>query len=136
MPLYVDTSAFLAVLVGNDLNHARAREAWSQACDSREVLVCANYVLLETLALLQRRVGLDAVFAFEEDVLPLLRVHWVDERIHRAGMDALRTTRRRDVSLVDCVSFECMRLAGLKSAFAFDPHFREQGFEVVPLPDK
>jgi predicted nucleic acid-binding protein len=35
------------------------------------------------------------------------------------------------LSLVDCASFESMRQAGLRQAFAFDVHFEERGFEVL-----
>ncbi len=38
---------------------------------------------------------------------------------------------RRQLSLVDCVSFEVMRRIGLNRAFCLDPHFEEQGFEVL-----
>ena len=60
------------------------------------------------------------------------RVTWVDEGLHRAAMTALLTARRRDFSLVDCVSFETMRRAGAARAFAFERHFRQQGFDLVP----
>ena len=37
---------------------------------------------------------------------------------------------RRDLSLVDCASFEVMRRSGIRTAFAFDPHFGEFGYEI------
>ena len=40
--------------------------------------------------------------------------------------------RRRDLSLVDVVSFLVMRREGLTRAFTLDPHFSEQGFECIP----
>jgi predicted nucleic acid-binding protein len=30
------------------------------------------------------------------------------------------------------VSFEIMRTLGIKTAFTFDPHFKEQGFTAIP----
>jgi predicted nucleic acid-binding protein len=35
-------------------------------------------------------------------------------------------------ALLDCVSFEVMRNSGAKTVFAFDLHFKEQGFSLVP----
>jgi predicted nucleic acid-binding protein len=45
---------------------------------------------------------------------------------------ALLTANRRQLSLVDCVSFEMMRRLGIKTAFTYDRHFSEQGFECLP----
>jgi len=62
---------------------------------------------------------------------PLLHIEWVDETLHQAGVVALLTANRRQLSLVDCISFETMRRLGLDTAFAFDQHFVEQGFRCL-----
>jgi predicted nucleic acid-binding protein len=36
------------------------------------------------------------------------------------------------LSLTDCVSFEVIRQHGIRRAFAFDTHFTEHGFEMIP----
>ena len=51
---------------------------------------------------------------------------------HDLAGTALLAAGRRDISLVDFSSFQVMRRMELRRAFAFDPHFSEQGFEVVP----
>ena len=50
----------------------------------------------------------------------------------RAAAGAVLAAGRKELSLVDCVSFQTMRELGVRSAFCFDKHFREQGFETVP----
>lgn len=97
-----------------------------------EVLVTNNYVLLETTALLQHRLGVAAVRALYEDIVPLLQIDWISEEQHRAGPKAMLAAARRKLSLVDCVSFQTMRHHGLRSAFSFDAHFRGQGFDTKP----
>ena len=129
---YVDTSAFLATLVANDKNHVSAKKQWTELVLAEAILVCSDYVLLESLALIQHRIGLAAVRVFHEDIFPLLTIEWVDETTYRAGMASLLTAARRDLSLVDCISFEIMRKLGVHSAFAFDRHFKEQGFICLP----
>jgi len=57
-----------------------------------------NYVLVETLALAQARLGLDAVRALDTDVVPVLQVVWVDDALHRAALTALVTAQRRDAA--------------------------------------
>ena len=128
MSVFVDTSALLAVLNAQDANHARAARAFRGLVESNEELVTSNYVLVETMALLQHRFGLAAARGFQDDVVPVLRTVWVDAELHAEGTAALVTAGRRDLSLVDCVSFACMRRQGISRAFHFDRHFREQGF--------
>ena len=132
MSTFIDTSALLAVLDADDAHHARAARVWADLVGSSEDLVATTYVLVETCALAQSRLGLGATQLLNDDVVPVLRVTWVDETLHRTAMAALLTAHRRDLSLVDCVSFEVMRRLGVERAFAFDRHFRQQGFGLLP----
>ena len=104
-----------------------ARASWTRLLGGIATLVTHNYVLVETAALLQHRLGLPAARAFHEDVVPLLRIDWVSEQRHKAGMEAVLAAARKRLSLVDCVSFQTMRDLGIRTAFCFDDHFREQG---------
>ena len=132
MSTFVDTSAFLAVLDADDAHHTRASRVWSDLVTGEEHLLTTSYVLVEAFALVQARLGLGATRLLNDDIAPILRVTWVDEGLHRTAMTALLTAQRRRLSLVDCVSFETMRRLGADRAFAFDPHFRQQGFAVIP----
>ena len=132
MILFVDTSAFFALLDRADANHRKAKKAWSDVLRFDNTLITTNYILLESFALMQHRLGIEAVRGFQEDILPIVSIEWVHEPVHRAGVSALLAAAKRKLSLVDCVSFETMRLLGLKTVLAFDPHFSEQGFTCIP----
>ena len=80
---------------------------------------------------MQNRLGLEAFRSFYQDVLPLVNIEWIDETLHRAGVGALLAATRRKLSLEDCLSFEIMRREGIKTVFAFDVHFKEQGFHCI-----
>lgn len=128
----MDTSAFYAVLDADDEEHPAARQAWQHLIEKGHPLLTSNYVLVETLALLQSRLGMQAVREFDDAVYPLLRVLWVDEETHRQAVSAVLAAGRKRLSLVDCSSFVLMRRHGLDTAFAFDDHFPEQGFTTLP----
>lgn len=132
MNVFVDTSAFFAVLDADDENHDAAKQMWEDLLAQEAVLVCSNYVLVETLALVQHRLGIPAVRVFQEDIMPVLNIEWVDEPLHQVGIASVLAAARRELSLVDCVSFEIMRRSGIKTAFVFNHHFDEQGFECLP----
>ncbi|MCX6545076.1 MAG: PIN domain-containing protein [Acidobacteria bacterium] len=128
MTTFVDTSALLALLDGGDDNHTAAVAAWQSLAAQSARLVTTNYVLVETTAVAQRRLGIDAVRALVGNLVPLLDVAFVDEATHAAAVAALLATGLRHLSLVDCASFEVMRRAGVTTAFAYDRHFGDQGF--------
>jgi len=131
MRTFVDTSALYALLDRGDQNHGPAKRAWTQILDTGEPSITTNYVLVETFALLQHRLGVAAVRGFQEDLIPILQVEFVTPEQHRSGISALLAADRRGLSLVDCVSFEVMRNLGLRAVFGFDPHFKEQGFTLI-----
>lgn len=128
MAIFVDTSALYAVLDAADPNHANAARAWIELLDRGEGFITTNYVVVETVALLQSRHGFAVARRFVEDVLPELDVVWVDEAHHATSVAAWLAAARRSLSVVDCASFAVMRARGVRQAFAFDQHFDEQGF--------
>jgi uncharacterized protein len=132
MSLFVDTSALMAVLDTDDQNHAAAAALWQDVVTTDTSLVGTNYILLEAFALIQNGLGMEAVRTFYEDLAPLLRIEWIDAELHARAVAALLTAGRRQLSLVDCASFETMRSAGISQAFTFDRHFAEQGFDCQP----
>jgi uncharacterized protein len=132
MRVFVDTSAFLAVLNSSDVNHQRATAMWENLLRREEQLIVTNYILLETIALAQRRHGIALVQNFQLAAVPVLSIHWVDASTHATGVAALLAANRRQLSLVDCTSFQAMRQLGIDTVFAFDEHFAEQQFICIP----
>ena len=115
-----------------DQQHANAMRQWNDLLDRRETFLTTSYVVSELINLAQGRFGMGAVRDLAAEVLPLFDVVWVDSEIHQAAMATLIAIGRRNLSLVDCASFEVMRRRGLRTAFTLDRDFREQGFDAVP----
>jgi len=129
--VFVDTSAVLALLNPSDETHEPARRVFEKLQAREAPLLTTSFVLVEVYALLGRRMGLGAVQAFRRDFAPLLKVVWVGADMHEAGLDLLLERRVRDLSLVDAVSFLVMRQRRLDEVFAFDRHFRDEGFTLL-----
>jgi predicted nucleic acid-binding protein len=88
-----------------------------------------NYILVESAALIQGRLGLPPALLFLSDA-KAFDVEWIDSTTHQEAQRELERIGRRGVSFVDCTSFIVMRRRGVKKALAFDPDFREQGFSI------
>ena len=131
MTTFVDTSAWYAALDEADPHHVQASVLLRSLLPA-EVLVTHSYVVIETITLVQRRLGLGAVDSFVTKLLGPVRVTWVDPDLHERAVSAMQAARHRSVSLVDWTSFELMRRQGISSAFAFDSDFADQGFSLMP----
>lgn len=127
--IFLDTSAIYALADKTDPNHMTAYNKFQDALKSGEVFVLHNYILLESAALLQARLGLPSAILFLKDAKSF-EVEWVDLELHEEALKELERVGKRGISLVDCTSFIVMRRRDVKKAFAFDPDFEDQGFTI------
>lgn len=132
MNVFVDTSAFIALLVGNDQNHVNAVQILQSLKAREDSLSTSNYIVIETISLLQRRFGMAVARTFIESIVPLLQLEWIEPDIYADALVAFLIANRRHLSVVDCTSFLMMRRLGIPTAFTFDEHFEEQGFTCLP----
>lgn len=130
MATFADTSALYALLDRDEENHQAAAEGFA-SCRNDD-LVTHNYVVVETTALTQARLGMRETRQFLDAVLAAVEVVWVTPELHANATAALLAAGTKGVSLVDRVSFAFMRQRGLRRAFAFDRDFRREGFALVP----
>lgn len=131
MTTFVDTSVLYALLDDDDSMHAAADETFRFLVEGEE-LVTNNYVVLESAAVVQHRLGSDAARDLLDRLIPMIDVVWVDERLHQTAVTSLLAASNRRVSLVDWTSFAFMRERGIDNVFTFDGDFAAQGFHLVP----
>ena len=132
--MFVDTSFLVALLDEDDPMYADALRLWRRVEAERLSVLTSNYVVLEACAVLQRRLGVPATRRLVHQILDPVALEWVTRDDHERAVDALLVADRRNLSLVDCVSFEVMRRMDIRECLAFDRHFAEQGFSSVGLP--
>jgi predicted nucleic acid-binding protein len=127
----VDTSAVFALLDRSDANHAAARRTLQQLAQRRVQPVLTNFIVAESHALALTRLGADVARRWlQASVWPVERVGDDDESKARSII-ASHTDKR--YSYTDATSFAVMERLRLREVFAFDPHFRQYGFQVIGL---
>ena len=131
-PTFIDTSAFYAIIDRSDSAHKEAAKAWSFLVQDDNHLITSNYIILETIALLQNRISWKAALLFQNDILGVVDIHWVTQTIHELSVELWKNQGRRHLSLVDCASFILMGRNQCSDAFALDSHFAEQGYTLFP----
>ena len=131
MRIFIDTSALYALGSLSDEHHSKAKAVLKELLEKERELITSNYILLETISLLQRRQGLGAANRFIGAVSENTMVLWVDELLHKKAWDYWKKRWERDLSMVDCSSFILMHSEGIKEAFTFDKQFKSAGFLIV-----
>jgi predicted nucleic acid-binding protein len=127
--IFLDTSAIYAWADTADPNHHASVRRLQAILDRGETLLTHNYVLVESIALLQTRLGLAAAIKLATDATAFV-IEWVDDDLHASGLRELRRSKKRRVSLVDHISFLVMRRHDVTTALAFDPDFTSTGFRL------
>jgi uncharacterized protein len=127
--ILVDTSAVFALVDRSDANHAAARTALGALRQQRAEPLLTNFIVAESHALLLARLGAPIARTW------LLGNAWPVERVTEDDEARARAIIARyddkTYSYTDATSFAVMERRGLKAAFAFDPHFRQHGFQLV-----
>ncbi len=125
--VFVDTSAFYALIVTEDQSHQRAHEVFTRAEREEWQLVTTNAVVFETHALLlhRSRPGREIALRFLDmvraDAYEVVRVQRGDEE---KAVALIRSHRDKTYSLCDALSFVVMERLGISQAIAFDRDFR------------
>ncbi len=127
--IFLDTSATYAAIDGADPHHEEAVGHLQTAFQQQIPVLTHNYVVLESAALIQRRLGLHAALTFLKDTRHL-KVHWVTPEDHMEAVQLLERRGKRNLSLVDCMSFVVMKSYGVTTALAYDSDFQAEGFNV------
>jgi len=127
--IFLDTSAIYAMADKADPNHVTACSKFDLALKSKKSFLLHNYILAESAALLQTRLGPQSAMLFLKDA-QAFEIEWMDPELHHEALKELERIAKRGISFIDCASFVVMRRRGIDTAFAFDPDFQDHGFSI------
>ncbi|RPJ49623.1 MAG: PIN domain-containing protein [Acidobacteria bacterium] len=134
MDLFVDTSAWFALIDKNDQNHRRAAEFLHQLSETPILFHLTDYIVDETTTLLRIKVSHRRAVAFLDYLKTganIVRSHVSPDLLVEAE-NLFRRYKDKKWSLTDCVSFAYMDQEGLQDVFSFDANFREYGKQIHP----
>ncbi len=125
--IFLDTSGVIALADNTDDFHDRAVQMFESAQKSGEDIVLHNYIVVESAALLQRKLGSDSSIRFLKEASQF-NIHWVDSRLHAQAVTYIDQNRTSKMSFVDVMSFLVMRSNKITNFIGFDKHFTDAGF--------
>ena len=133
MKLFVDTSAFVAVMDHADQFHSAAK-TFSDTISEQAQLITSNYVIDEMITRLRMTAGADVATRAAERLWgdDRYRIHTVDRSIEVEALKQLRKYADHRLSFTDCTSIVFLEQLDIHRVFAFDDDFRKLGYHMVP----
>lgn len=128
--VFIDTSAFYALLDRRDRWTAEAEQQFRAITADRRPIVTSNLVVAETYTLARGELGYSIATRWLEGLD--LNLIFETEHDHAATAALLARYSDKDFSYADASSFVLMERLGITIAFTFDAHFRQYGVQVVP----
>lgn len=99
--ILVDTSAIFAIVSSTDRFHARAGAIYGEILERGDRLSTTSYILVEASALLQHRLGFEALREFIQSIHGLWEIYWVDRITHEEAWGRMLEQGGGGVSFVD-----------------------------------
>lgn len=131
--VFIDTSAFIALRLKDDINHKKARDFLSLIKDKKLRLHTTNFILDEVYTYFCRNHKVAVEMAELIINNPLITMHRVGTDDENNAFMLLKEFSDKDFSYTDASSFALMERLEIKTVFAFDEYFEQYGrFIVVP----
>lgn len=134
--IFVDSSAWVALVLQRDSRHAEAR-AYYRSIVNDARLVTSNYVLGESLTFLTYRQWRRQAIELHSMIRAatrtnLLTMEWVNPAVHERAWEIYQRYDDQVFSYCDCTSFALCAAGAVDFAFTFDRDFEIVGIERRP----
>lgn len=132
--LFIDTSAFIALIDKDDQYHAQAREFYQKKLSPPFKLTTTNFVVCETINFLRARLPLKYAVEYRDDIITskIVSIIHITPDMEISAFNVMKRHKDKNYSFTDCTSFVVMKELSITTSFTFDEHFRQMGFAVFP----
>ena len=132
--LFSDTSFLYAQADEADSDHLLVASIVEKALQQRRPIVVTTFIIVETHALILRRLGRDIAANWLQKAYDSLIIIRPTEEDERRACEIIFAYSDKDFSFTDAISFAVMERLGITVTLSLDEHFVQFGkFTVVPL---
>ncbi|MCX9083361.1 MAG: type II toxin-antitoxin system VapC family toxin [Candidatus Methanoperedens sp.] len=135
--IFVDTSAFLAIVNEKDNNH-KAAKTFLEGIKNGKVrvkkIITSDYIIDETLTRIRYSVGHKEAVKWGKDILASRVVEKMDvgKELFELAWEIFENYEDKKLSFTDCTSFALMKKRNVEKVFSFDKDFENMGFSLLP----
>lgn len=135
--IFVDTSAFLAIVTEKDNNHIAAKTFLEEIRNGKvrvKKIITSDFIIDETLTRIRYSVGHKEAVKWGKDIFASRVVEKIEvgKKIFELAWEIFETYEDKKLSFTDCTSFALMKNKDIEKVFSFDKDFENMGFILLP----
>ena len=138
MIVFADSSAYIAYYNKRDKNHNKAI-SFIKKIRNRDfgpvIIYTSDYVFDEVItAILILTKNKDLAIKIGESIKKskITKIIKVDEEVFQKAWETFKEYKDKLWSFTDCTSFAIMEKMNIKTAFTFNKHYKQAGFNTIP----
>lgn len=128
--IFIDTSALVAFIYGDDQMHGVSAALIEKVRQRRLEVVATDYILDECVTAVLSRAGHATAVTVGDYILQssFITLVWLDQNIKLKAWAYFKRHDDKGYSFTDCTSFALMREMKISRCISFDGHFKQAGF--------
>jgi len=135
--VFIDTSAWVAVINQKDDNYKSARKYFEKLLELNSRLVTNSLIIDDTLLYLKSNFGNTFAKQFlsvidESSMSVNLRVDWISRRIRRNALDGFLKSSNNDLQIKHFYIYESIKRKKVDIVFSYDKRLKHFDFPVMP----
>jgi predicted nucleic acid-binding protein len=137
MRVFIDSSAWYALLDIKNHNHEAAKDYFLNLLESRARLYSAITEINQAIFLIKKECGLAAAIEFtkvidEAALTTNLHISWLTRRLRRNSLKHFFSFKETEIELRHCIIFEEIRKKKINIIFSFDSSIKIFGVPLMP----
>jgi len=130
--VFIDTSGWVALFVGNDTNHANAVKIYESLKDAKAQLYTSDYVIDETITTILVRGSHRQAIAAGNAILAskVVKIIAINQQYFVSAWKLFQKYEDKKFSFTDVTSFAVAADMNIKKAFSYDSDFAQVGIEL------
>jgi len=138
MIIFIDSSAYIAYYNKRDRNHNKAVSLIKRIRDGELgpiIIYTSDYIfdeVLTTVLILTKDKNLAVKVGESIKTSKITKIVKIDEEIFNKAWEIFKKYKDKLWSFTDCTSFVIMKKIKIKTAFTFDKHYKQAGFNIIP----
>ena len=134
LKIFVDTDAFVALIIETDSNHKKAVALLNNLCITPVVFFTSNYVFSESITIIRMEGSHAASLQFIETMQSFenpFQIKRADAATEELAIHLFKKQTAKNTNYVDCINMALIKQQHADAVFSFDDVYKKNGLQLA-----